>query len=112
VGVDVENTRREIDTLKLAERYFAPSEAADLRGLAASSRQERFFEYWTLKEAYAKARGMGMSLPFDRFSFELTPGQPPRVSFSPALRDNAENWQFELGTPTEQHRLGVAVGPP
>ena len=56
VGVDVESLNRANRWLDLAERFFAPREAAVLRRVDASERPTRFLEYWTLKEAYVKAR--------------------------------------------------------
>jgi 4'-phosphopantetheinyl transferase len=109
VGIDVEYTLRTVETLALADRYFAPSEAAVLRSLPPLTRNEAFFDYWTLKEAYAKARGMGMSLPFHAFAFDLSVEQPPRISFSPELADDPDDWRFRLWSPTSHHRLAVAV---
>lgn len=110
VGVDVENTQRDAEILELAKRLFAPSEIADLRSLALAPRHERFFDYWTLKEAYAKARGMGMSLPFQCFGFDLTSTQSPAVFFSSEMTDDARHWQFALSSPTPRHRLAIALG--
>ena len=57
VGVDVERVTRVVD-LAVADRHFAPAEVRDLRRLPAEEQPVAFFEYWTLKEAYIKARGM------------------------------------------------------
>jgi len=57
IGVDVEEIDRPGETVTIAERFFSPSEVAALRALPAGEQRERFFEYWTLKEAYIKALG-------------------------------------------------------
>jgi 4'-phosphopantetheinyl transferase len=64
VGVDVEQTARRSDTVGIADRFFAVPEVEALRALPESAQRARFFEYWTLKEAYIKARGMGLALPW------------------------------------------------
>ena len=69
VGVDVENTSRSAP-LDVAKRMFADDELHAMRMLAPS-RDKRFFELWTLKEAYAKARWQGFALPWKEFSFDL-----------------------------------------
>src|SRR5262249_14908767 len=69
VGVDVESRARSTDPLDLAKRYFAPQEAEELMALSDGQQRRRFFEMWTLKEAYAKARGLGLGLAFDSFTF-------------------------------------------
>src|SRR5262249_38404375 len=82
IGVDVENMQRREVGLELAERYFASDEVAHLRRLEGAERKSAFFDYWTLKEAYLKARGLGLSLPLDAFAFSLPEGRQPQVSFS------------------------------
>jgi 4'-phosphopantetheinyl transferase len=112
VGVDVENTDRPGETVALADRFFAPSEVAALRALEVERQRERFFEYWTLKEAYIKARGMGLSIPLEQFAFELQPGQPPRISFDPRLVDEPAGWQFAQLRPSARHQAALAVRMP
>ena len=74
VGVDVERLRDV--NLDVAEKHFAPSEVLSLRALPAEHQRPRFFAYWTLKEAYIKARGHGLFMSLDRFAVSLTPGEP------------------------------------
>jgi 4'-phosphopantetheinyl transferase len=111
VGIDVENTERRVD-LGVARICFSAAEMAHLGGLARREQRDAFLQYWTLKEAYAKARGLGLSLPLAQISFHLTPGQPPRISFSPSFDDHAENWQFFQHRTSPQHCLAVAVRRP
>jgi 4'-phosphopantetheinyl transferase len=112
VGVDVEDALRKGETVALAERFFAPSEVAALRALEVPRQRERFFEYWTLKEAYIKARGMGLSLPLEQFAFELRPGEHPRIAFDPRLKDEPEAWHFVQLRPSTRHLAAVAVRRP
>ncbi len=65
VGIDVESGARSLPTAELAHRFFSPSEADQLAAFDAPLRQARFLALWTLKEAYLKARGFGLSLPLD-----------------------------------------------
>lgn len=108
VGVDVEDTSRAGETVEIAEHYFSPSEAAALRSLPAERQRARFFEYWTLKESYIKARGLGLAIPLDQFSFELG-GPEIRISFDPRLADDPSIWQFSLLRPTERHAMAAAL---
>lgn len=109
VGCDVECVDRACDTGAIADRYFSRSELRDLRALPRDRRRERFFDYWTLKESYIKARGMGLRIPLGRFSFHLDDGPPVRVSFDPELEDDPADWQFELHRPGAGHVLAVGV---
>ena len=109
VGVDVENVIRAGDTVEIADRFFSPAEVRDLHALPVERRQDRFFDYWTLKESYIKARGMGLALPLDKFSFHLLDGPPIRISIDPSLNDDPASWRFHLMSPRPEHRLAVGV---
>jgi 4'-phosphopantetheinyl transferase len=76
IGVDVEHLREDLGLHEIASRHFATREVATLRSLPNSSRKEAFFACWTRKEAFAKAKGRGLTLPFNRFEVTLTPGEP------------------------------------
>ena len=108
IGVDVEHVGRRL-THDIAGRFFAPREVRDLHALPADEQPKVFFDYWTLKEAYIKARGFGLALPLADFAFALSPPAPPAISFEPALDDDPSTWQFVQDWPTRHHRLGLAV---
>ncbi|MCC7176843.1 MAG: 4'-phosphopantetheinyl transferase superfamily protein [Acidobacteria bacterium] len=108
VGVDVECIDRVL-THDIADRFFAPAEVATLRALPARDQARVFFDFWTLKEAYIKARGMGLALPLRHFAFRLRAPAPPAIAFDPEIDDDAETWQFAQAWPTDRHRLAVAV---
>lgn len=109
VGADVEHSGRPGQTVELADSFFASSEVKALRALPPERQRERFFDYWTLKESYIKARGAGLSLPLDQFAFHLEPGKPPRISFDARLADDPESWQFVQIRLSAEHPAAVAV---
>lgn len=108
VGIDVERVDRVVRD-DIAGRYFAPSEVRDLRALPAAAQPRAFFEYWTLKEAYIKARGMGLAIPLGDFAFALAPPAPPAIRFVEGFDDQPGRWQFRQLWPTDVHRLSLAV---
>jgi 4'-phosphopantetheinyl transferase len=93
LGVDVENTS-ERAPIRIAEDKFARAEVLALRGLPSERQRQRFFEYWTLKEAYIKARGMGLSLPLDAFSFSFPDERAIRLKTRRSLKDDPARWRF------------------
>lgn len=109
IGVDVEDLERRGETVKIADRFFSPSEVEALHAVPEERQRARFFDYWTLKEAYIKARGMGLAIPLDQFSFLISPGEPIRIAFDPRLPDRPETWQFEQLRPTERHLISLAI---
>lgn len=108
VGVDVEHIQRRL-AHDVAGRFFAPREVDALKALPADEQARVFFDYWTLKEAYIKARGFGLALPLADFAFALNPPAPPTIAFEPVLEDDPSTWQFAQDWPTPVHRLALAV---
>jgi len=109
LGVDVEWMMRRTNTVAIADRYFAPFEANALRRLPQHRQRERFFELWCLKEAYIKARGLGLAIPLGQFWLHLDEGERIEISFDSRLRDRAQDWQLARFRPTPEHRLAVAI---
>ena len=96
LGADVENATDRTAPLDIARSYFSASEADDLYALPLAQQPERFFHYWTLKESYIKAKGRGLSIPLEQFSFQLQePGQIT-IEFANNLEPEPENWRFFL----------------
>ena len=71
IGVDVERLDRGADARAIADRFFSAEEAAMLRQCPDSDRSCRFVELWTLKEAWLKGEGGGLSLGLDTCIFSL-----------------------------------------
>ena len=108
LGVDVENFATHNISIDIASRYLAPQEVAALRE-ASHQQQYRFFEYWTFKESYIKARGMGVSLPLDKFSFHFPDDHAVDLVIDPELGDDSSRWQLWQSRPTSEHVLAVCV---
>jgi 4'-phosphopantetheinyl transferase len=108
-GVDVEKTSRHVEPTEIASHLFSPEEAADLRSLSEAMQRERFYSYWTLKEAYAKALGMGLSLPFNRFGFDLDADGGPRLVTGRQHQDDPRSWQFVQLRPAPSYILSAAL---
>ncbi len=79
VGVDIERLQGGIDHLALARLFFTPRDLDKLAALAGAERARAFFECWTRKEAYVKARGEGLTIPPDAFEVAFGPGEEPRL---------------------------------
>jgi len=109
VGVDVERVEAGAITAALLEATLSAAEATALGALPPQARPRRFFELWTLKEAYLKARGLGIGVPLDRISLGLeTPGHI-ELGLDPVLEDAAASWQLTLARPGAEHQLAAAV---
>jgi 4'-phosphopantetheinyl transferase len=108
VGVDVETMTRRTDLEEVAAHFFSPAENEALRALPPDQRRERFFTYWTLKEAYLKARGLGLALPLDAFWFSVG-GPAPVIHFDKRISDEPSNWRFDCFRLSEEHLCTTAL---
>lgn len=109
LGVDAECIDRPGETVSLAEHYFSPAEVRALQALPDEQKRERFFAYWTLKESYIKARGLGLALPLEQFSFELEDEKEIAIAFDPRLADDKARWRFALLRASFRHLVAVGV---
>ena len=109
IGVDTEDMRRRAVSLGIADRFFSETEARDLQQLSEEKRRDRFYDYWTLKESYIKARGKGLSISLGQFTFHLSDDEPLRIFFDPRLKDHSEHWRFWLLKPTDRHKAAISV---
>ncbi len=110
VGVDIEWTGRRLDQPEqIAERYFSLAEREALRNLPAAQKRQGFFNAWTRKEAYIKARGQGLYLALDQFDVSLDPALPAQLL---ATRDDAaqaSRWQMRELDPGDGYAAALVV---
>ena len=109
VGVDIEAVRERLISMGVAERFFSSSEIDALQAMPLEARTERFFALWTLKEAYVKARAMGLAIPLDSFAFDISAGPCIGLSLSTSLTDDAVKWQFFQLRPATGYVAAVCV---
>jgi 4'-phosphopantetheinyl transferase len=79
VGADVEKIRTDLDLDDVAARFFSIKENEHLGSLIGLGKYEAFFTCWTRKEAYLKARGVGLSVPLDQFDVSFLPNEEARL---------------------------------
>jgi 4'-phosphopantetheinyl transferase len=89
VGIDTEYFDRKQKQADLAQAVLTPHELSQLKSFPAEQHQETFLRFWTLREAYVKATGQGISFPREDFAFVL---DQPSICF--ANGDDASHWQF------------------
>jgi 4'-phosphopantetheinyl transferase len=120
IGCDVENMTRSNDVLAIADRYFSPCESKELFSLPVEQQRNRFFDYWTLKESYIKAWGLGLAIPLKDFSFTIGQDKSSTktniqyidgisLSFAEHREDTPNVWRSWLFYPNEKHRVALSV---
>ncbi|MDX6529270.1 MAG: 4-phosphopantetheinyl transferase [Blastocatellia bacterium] len=92
IGVDVELVRNDLALFEAAENFFSATESAAWRSLPADLQVRGFYNCWTRKEAYIKARGEGLSFPLRQFDVSLAPGEPARLIEVRGDTSEADRW--------------------
>lgn len=104
-GLDTENRERTFASELLTPQFFHPTELAQIENLPPDRRAAGLFDLWTLKEAYVKARGLGLALPFDRFIAHL---RPPSYQPDPDA-PRSTPWHAHLFSVADHHSLALAA---
>ena len=92
VGIDVEWPRPQVAHEQIAARFFSLEEQEALAQVPDEARQAAFYNIWTRKEAYVKARGDGIAAGLGTFAVSL--GAEAALLRSDEGRDEVERWKL------------------
>jgi 4'-phosphopantetheinyl transferase len=106
VGIDIERIRPEIEYEQLAERNFSSREVQCLRALPPALRLRAFFDCWTRKEAFIKAKGKGLSIPLADFDVSFAPTEPARLLGVRWDAEEIHRWSLH-GLPVDPEYAGA-----
>jgi 4'-phosphopantetheinyl transferase len=103
VGCDIEWRDCRFVAGLVPEKFFSPLEIRMLHALATEKRTEGFFNCWTRKEAYIKARGVGASFPLRGFDVSLAPDEPA------ALLNGCDGWSVQSFEPAPRYQAAIVA---
>jgi len=109
IGVDIEYMQRKASYLKIAAEYFSKMENANLSALPKAAQRARFYDFWTLKEAYLKACGLGVMAGLDQFGFQLDQGTGASITFYGQQIEKPTDWFFWRAALDGDYRLSLAI---
>ncbi len=109
IGVDIEQHRSELATYDIAQRHFSALELESLQGLSPYEFVPAFFNCWTRKEAYIKAKGLGLSLALDSFAIETKAVSEPSLIFSKSYPRDQYLYSLKSFEPAQQFSAALAV---
>ena len=75
LGIDLEQIQPAIVSKDIVEQVFSIPEQARFYTYNSALQPKMFFEGWVRKEAYLKARGIGLSVPLNQLTVSLTSGE-------------------------------------
>ena len=99
VGVDVEWMRPQVAHEQIAARFFSLEEQEALAQMPDEERRAAFYNIWTRKEAYVKARGDGIAAGLGTFAVSL--GAEAALLHSDEGRDEVERWKLMALEPAD-----------
>lgn len=114
VGVDVEFMQARSTMLDIARHYFHSCEYQVINEIQESGDNQGalrlFYKFWTLKEAFIKADGRGMSIPSDSFFFNDIHAPNPRIEFAGCGASTATKWSFTHQFVDDFYSVALALG--
>jgi len=109
IGVDIELISVDRPHLRIAERFFSHRETTTLRALPEPQQIGAFYACWTRKEAYIKARGLGVFRGLDCFSVSLAPGEAAALTETESDPEEIKRWTILDINPASGYRAAAAV---
>jgi 4'-phosphopantetheinyl transferase len=110
VGVDLEYRQSRRASMKVARRFFREEEVAALQVCRGAQQRDRFYDFWTLKEAAVKARGETLVPGLRSRGFELSfrPGlERETASIAVTTEDVADLAHYCLLDPLKGYRVAI-----
>ncbi|NER13685.1 4'-phosphopantetheinyl transferase superfamily protein [Leptobacterium flavescens] len=109
IGVDVEKIKDDIELKDIAKNFFSKEEVNALLSLKEEVHPNAFFNCWTRKEAFIKAKGSGLSFPLHEFAVSLEPGKEAELLQTKWDPDEKLKWTLASFEPEESYVGAVAI---
>ena len=109
IGVDIEQIRREFASEEITRHFFSVGEARRLLSIPTNDRPKAFFDCWTRKEAFIKAKGVGLSLPLNQFDVSLSPEEPTLLLETKWDKKERSRWSLRAIDVGPNYSAAVAV---
>jgi 4'-phosphopantetheinyl transferase len=109
VGIDLEYMRTDFGWRQIVEQYFSAQELRTLTQLPEAQQCRAFFDGWTRKEAYIKAKGQGLSIPLNQFDVSLSPTEPAALLQTQWDLQEAAQWTIHTLNLDESYVGAIAI---
>jgi 4'-phosphopantetheinyl transferase len=94
LGIDIEFRKELLDIDRLAKNYFSMNENKIFSRLTEQEKSGAFFDCWTRKEAFVKAVGGGLTIPFNSFDVSVESCKSPKLLRVGGNYTTVEEWQL------------------
>ena len=110
VGIDVECLNRDNTSLDIAMEILSEDEYSDF--IQHKENYKRLLDYWTLKEAFVKATGLGLTSGLKNHAFDLSEPNEPKIRFLTPNQYSSRDWKFWQNYLHHEYLLAVACHMP
>lgn len=109
IGIDLEQILEDMVWWDIAESFFSPKEVCVLRTIPKGKQHEAFFACWTRKEAYVKAKGLGLSMALSQFDVSVTFEKQVALLESREVNEEISSWTLYDLSPGPGYVAALAV---
>jgi 4'-phosphopantetheinyl transferase len=109
IGVDLEYQKPMTEAVKIAQRFFSPSEFKILAATPPEEQVQLFFRFWTAKEAYLKAIGTGLSGSLSEVEVVLNETQSRYLLTLPEAQPENSPWSLYPCSPETNYLGAIAI---
>ncbi len=109
IGVDIEYIQVISEMEEIANRFFSFQEKRVLKGLPDQEKNAVFYNFWTRKEAFAKAVGTGLGQAFDQIDVSQCPGPPSLEMSREDLSEKEFCWSIQDLNPVPGFAAAIAI---
>lgn len=109
IGIDIEHIRDDVAIEEIARRFFSKTEISSLERTHKNKVHELFFQYWTRKEAFLKAKGEGFSFPMEKVDVSLISGRVLSPITLPGEESESMRWYVQDLFPARGYAAAIAV---
>ncbi|MDA0194648.1 MAG: 4'-phosphopantetheinyl transferase superfamily protein [Bacteroidetes bacterium] len=95
LGIDLEFINRNLEFDNIADHFFSRGETKSLKNVSTEQKAISFYNCWTRKEAFIKARGDGLTFPLDKFEVSIEPNDQKALIGLYHDSENAGDWTIK-----------------
>jgi len=109
IGVDIEKVKDDFDVLEIASNFFSTLEIETLKKIPKAQQVYYFYRCWTRKEAFIKAKSLGLSFPLDSFSVCISSDKKTELLETKWNNAEKDTWKLFTFSPQQNYIGAISI---